>query len=642
MNRRRFLKTTLQIAGYGMGAGVLGLGGALLYVQPRKQVMPTRDPDDARRPSASPVRKKVVVVGGGLAGLVAGIDLAERNLDVTLIERAEHLGGKVGGWTVKALGEEFPVEHGFHGFFSQYYNLLGLLERVGATSALEDAASYPVLFPDRSPEVYTRSTAMFPFNMLGVLSGSPSMKWSDFRHDGPALYDLMKFDGEKTFERWDHTDFSSFAREGRINRPMVEAVLEPFGKTTLNRVGRLSAAEAIRFFHFYFMGNPEGLGFRYARKDTMSAIVKPLQRHFETLGGKVRTSTAARRLVRDQAGVTAVVVDAGGAPLSGVLQVHESQVPARAWFALPQPDGSAVYVGRRGARVVAFDGRCTHQGCPVAPAQGLEGDASGFVCPCHGGRFDDDGRPTGGPPRSPLRALVVRAEGERFAIGEATPLHSDEALACDHCIVAGDVRGVRRLIEASALAEPDLSRRVGALGESEPYLVLRLWLDKPVRPDRHRFVTCTGFTYTDSVAVYSAMQEPYIGWAKRTSGSVVEVHAYAIAPEKMASAGTLRTRMVDELRTLYPELRQARVLHEELQLQDNFTRWAPGDHATRPGTETPIPNLFLAGDHVRLDVPASLMEGAAISGRMAANAVLRHERLRETPIVTVPLKGPLA
>jgi hypothetical protein len=88
---------------------------------------------------------------------------------------------------------------------------------------------------------------------------------------------------------------------------MVEAVLEPFGKTTLNRLERLSAAEAIRFFHFYFMGSPEGLGFRYLKRDSMSAVIEPLRRRFESLGGKLELGTGATELFREGAGITRVV-----------------------------------------------------------------------------------------------------------------------------------------------------------------------------------------------------------------------------------------------------------------------------------------------------------------------------------------------
>jgi isorenieratene synthase len=91
-----------------------------------------------------------------------------------------------------------------------------------------------------------------------------------------------------------------------------------------------------------------------------------------------------------------------------------------------------------------------------------------------------------------------------------------------------------------------------------------------------------------------------------------------------------------------PELADAKLLHGEYQEQSNFSRFAPGDHALRPGTETDLPNLFLAGDHVFMDAPTSLMEAATMSGRFAANAILRKEGVREVPIHTVALRGPLA
>lgn len=42
--------------------------------------------------------KKVIVIGGGVAGLEAASGLASFNVDVTLIEKEDHLGGHVGDW----------------------------------------------------------------------------------------------------------------------------------------------------------------------------------------------------------------------------------------------------------------------------------------------------------------------------------------------------------------------------------------------------------------------------------------------------------------------------------------------------------------------------------------------------------------
>jgi isorenieratene synthase len=634
MNRRRFLQSSLRAAGWTLGASTLGLGSALAWVQPRCHVLPLPD-GNAQRPRDVSGHKRVVVIGGGLAGLAAATELAARHFDVTLLERAPQLGGKLTAWTESALGEQFPVEHGFHGFFAQYYNLRQLCDAAGVRDLLP-ASSYPVLFADRPLETFGRTTHLFPFNMLSVVQKSHALKLADFTHDGHGLYDLMKFDGERTFARYDHVDFARFAVEGRINRPMVDTVLAPFGKTTLNRLERLSAAEAIRFFHFYFMGNPEGLGFSYLTRDSMSAVVAPLRQRLESLGGRVRLGLGAQKLVRDGQRVRGVVVDAQVAPAPR-LTLARGDVPDSGFVALPLSDGASVFVRRAGDGVVALDGHCTHMGCPVL----LDGHG-GFRCPCHGGTFDCDGKPTGGPPVQPLASLrVVSASTGELVIGGDVP--AGEILPCDYVVAACEVRGLQRLIGASDFADvPELRARVASLGEADPYVVWRMWLDRPVAAERLPFYTTARFAYTDSLALYSQFQEPFVSWARRNRASVVEVHAYAIAPAQQKSPSQIRATMWRELMAMLPELDGARVLHDVFQQQSNFTRWAPGDHALRPGTTTPIANLMLAGDHVRLDVPAALMEAAVIAGRLAANAIFAHEGLRQVAIPTVAPKGPLA
>ncbi|QQS47798.1 MAG: Rieske (2Fe-2S) protein [Acidobacteriota bacterium] len=51
---------------------------------------------------------------------------------------------------------------------------------------------------------------------------------------------------------------------------------------------------------------------------------------------------------------------------------------------------------RDGDRMCAISTTCTHLGCIVSPSE------TGFACPCHGSRFDQDGNVTGGPAPKPL------------------------------------------------------------------------------------------------------------------------------------------------------------------------------------------------------------------------------------------------
>ncbi len=53
---------------------------------------------------------------------------------------------------------------------------------------------------------------------------------------------------------------------------------------------------------------------------------------------------------------------------------------------------------------IAFAVNCTHMGCPVR----WLGDASLFMCPCHGGVYYGDGTVAAGPPPKPLDRHEVR------------------------------------------------------------------------------------------------------------------------------------------------------------------------------------------------------------------------------------------
>jgi isorenieratene synthase len=85
-----------------------------------------------------------------------------------------------------------------------------------------------------------------------------------------------------------------------------------------------------------------------------------------------------------------------------------------------------------------------------------------------------------------------------------------------------------------------------------------------------------------------------------------------------------------------------RVLHEVLQVKQDFTAFHVGCHRDRPGTQTGVPGLFCAGDWVKLPFPAMLLEAACASGIVAANHILQMDGLREEPVLSVPLRGLMA
>ena len=77
---------------------------------------------------------------------------------------------------------------------------------------------------------------------------------------------------------------------------------------------------------------------------------------------------------------------------------------------VPRPQ-DAVIEGQDSQPYVVISTRCAHLGCPVR----YVGASQRFICPCHGGVYDFQGKVSGGPPVRPLDRFSVNSELERFA-----------------------------------------------------------------------------------------------------------------------------------------------------------------------------------------------------------------------------------
>ena len=96
---------------------------------------------------------------------------------------------------------------------------------------------------------------------------------------------------------------------------------------------------------------------------------------------------------------------------------------------------------------------------------------------------------------------------------------------------------------------------------------------------------------------------------------------------------------MSELHFYFPELRDAKIIHDHLQIRHDFTAFYTNLNKSRPEFTTAIPNLYLAGDWVKTGTPAMLMEGAYTSGMMCANSILTKHGLQEEPVRSVPTRG---
>ncbi len=203
----------------------------------------------------------------------------------------------------------------------------------------------------------------------------------------------------------------------------------------------------------------------------------------------------------------------------------------------------------------------------------------------------------------------------------------------DAVVLACDVAGLRRIVAASpGLGTPSWRAAIAALRTAPPFVVRRLWLDRPVRDDRPAFLGTGGLPPLDNISVLNRYEGEARRWAARTGGSVVEVHAYASSDGAGLDA---------RLHELYPETAAARVLGEITVTRQDCPLFPVGGFASRPGVVTPEPSLVLAGDAIRVDLPVALMERAATTGWAAANELLTGWGVAGHPLRSVPNRGRL-
>ncbi|MGO4444220.1 FAD-dependent oxidoreductase [Mycobacterium sp. 2YAF39] len=247
---------------------------------------------------------------------------------------------------------------------------------------------------------------------------------------------------------------------------------------------------------------------------------------------------------------------------------------------------------------------------------------------------------------NPLRGYL-ESNGVTFHTDTSVnEVHGDDRLSlrcddgrrfeADGVVLAADVTGLQRIVENSpGIGNDDWRKSVAKLGTAPPFVVQRLWLDRPVNTDRAAFVGTGGREPLDNISVLERYEREAVMWSRRTGGSVVELHSYAVT----SPSDTLRRELSERLHELYPETADCRVVAEKVLCHNDCPRFAPGDFADRPGVQTPHEGVVLAGDGVRIDLPVALMERAATTGWSAANSLLTRFGVRGHVLHSVPTQG---
>lgn len=258
---------------------------------------------DPALPLRPPAGRRVAVIGGGLAGMSAAVNLSERGFEVTLLERNTFLGGKIGSWPVRFPdGATFQVEHGFHAFFRNYYNLQRLLEKSGTSRHYADIEDYVILTLDKKRRSY-RDVARTPVVNLFSLAMKGHYRLRDMPWGAKSmqLLDILRYDESRTFAAYDDVSFKDFAKQVSLPNDLQTA-FKTFSRAFFCEEDRVSMAELIKGFHFYYLSHEHGLIYDYLDGDHGRTLNQPLRQLLERNGARVLLGQEVPRIERSGAG----------------------------------------------------------------------------------------------------------------------------------------------------------------------------------------------------------------------------------------------------------------------------------------------------------------------------------------------------
>ena len=459
--------------------------------------------------SGGDVRRRIAVVGGGFAGLAAGVALADRGHEVVVLEAKRRLGGRAYSFRDAATGA--VVDNGQHAMMGCYAHTLAFLDRIGASDRVVRQRDLRVEMHGayRGGAAVAAVSAPAPLHVAGALLR--------YRH-------LTALERASALAAGLRVLAMRRRRDPFLARATVADLLAELGQSP----------NACRAFW-----NP------------------------------VAVSTCNELPERAAAG-----------PFVEVLARAFFGTRADAQFVFARVGLSDLYTGLAQERIASRGGRIE----TGAPASAIETDA---------GRA----------------ASVVLRDGRRIAV--------------DACIVTAPPAAAHALLPRE-VATRSPWRDLPALGAS-PIVSVHLWYDRPVLGTDFAGLigTTTQFAF-DRTRMCGTTVE---GGGSQVSAVISAAHAEeGWDNERIASV------VADDLRAVFPGARDARVLRSVVVKEKHATiSCTPEAERLRPGAETPLDNLFLAGDWTATGLPPTI-EGAVLSGdRAAALASARVEAATSAP-----------
>mmetsp|Transcript_17944 Transcript_17944/g.20680 ORF Transcript_17944/g.20680 Transcript_17944/m.20680 type:complete len:582 (+) Transcript_17944:131-1876(+) len=251
-------------------------------------------------------RLKIGIIGAGLAGMVAAMDLADAGHDVEIFEVRPYVGGKVSSWQDK---DGNHIEMGLHVFFGCYYNLFGIMKRTGSFEKNLRIKDHVHTFVNEGGKLGALDFQFpigAPVSGLQAFARTEQLEIEDKFHNAvrlgtsPIVRALVDFDGgmdmvreldDITFTEW----FTQLGgKRGSLDR-MWDAIAYALGFLDCDNI----SARCMLTIFMLFAIRTEASVLRMLDGSPQTGLHDPIIKYLEDRNVKINLATPVRDIVHD-------------------------------------------------------------------------------------------------------------------------------------------------------------------------------------------------------------------------------------------------------------------------------------------------------------------------------------------------------
>ncbi|MEP7288659.1 MAG: FAD-dependent oxidoreductase [Chloroflexota bacterium] len=244
-------------------------------------------------------RKKILIGGGGIAGLAAGKRLIDAGFDVEILEKRDVLGGKWSSWQDK---EGEWIETGLHVFFGAYEEIFTLMKELGIYERIlwkEHVLTYTL---DEGERFDFRTAKLpSPLHLVPTLIKNRYFTWPQKLSLARNLYPML-FGSQQYYADMDNMSYQQWHLGHGISDKLLKKMFLPLSLALKFVTPKDISARVVLDVSGIFLrqNGASRMGFLQGSPETH--LMGPLAQYIKDRGGKITTNAKILSVDLDSAG----------------------------------------------------------------------------------------------------------------------------------------------------------------------------------------------------------------------------------------------------------------------------------------------------------------------------------------------------